>query len=121
MIDIHNPLSVEYYINATNYISNIIENPIYVLISDDIQFWKDNITSIPQFSINNTIFIENESDINTLCLMQQFYHFIIANSTFSWWGTWLAAHKNVIAPKKWFGPNGPQYYEDIYEQSWIKI
>ena len=121
IIDIHNPQPLEYYIHATEYISKIVENPIYVLISDDVQYWKDNIQNIPQFSKDNTIFIENETDINTLCLMQQFYHFIIANSTFSWWGAWLANSQNVIAPSKWFGPKGPQNYDDIYEKSWIRL
>ena len=30
------------------------------------------------------------------------YH-IIANSSLSWWGAWLAKSEKIIAPKNWFG------------------
>jgi hypothetical protein len=63
----------------------------------------------------------NESDIDTLILLQQFKHCIMSNSTFIWWAVWLGNFTNVIAPSKWFGPTGPKQWEDIYEPSWIRI
>jgi hypothetical protein len=51
------------------------------------------------------------------------YH-IIANSSFSWWGSWLANSKQTIAPKKWFSPNGSLLNwntKDLYLPNWITI
>jgi hypothetical protein len=49
------------------------------------------------------------------CVM---YH-IIANSSFSWWGSWLANSKNVIAPKKWFAGEYIEHnMRDLYISHW---
>lgn len=57
-------------------------------------------------------------DMATMSLCD--YH-IIANSSFSWWGAWLASSKKIIAPSKWFGdsPSAPKNWSDIYCKDWI--
>ena len=45
---------------------------------------------------------------------------IIANSSFSWWGSWLGGARTV-APKQWFGKKGPKDWSDVYCDGWIKL
>lgn len=60
-------------------------------------------------------------DYEDFRLMTLCKHFIIANSSFSWWGAWLGnfEDKVVIAPKKWF--NEPNVKDDIVPDRWIRI
>ena len=49
-------------------------------------------------------------------------HHIIANSSFSWWGAWLARSKRVVAPSTWFGHNNADKdTKDLLPESWIVI
>jgi hypothetical protein len=119
--DVHGPLSGNYYKEALAKIINRVTNPIFVLSSDDNNFWdeiKEDIACIDNYQ---RIFLANETDINTFILLQQFNNFIMSNSTLIWFVFWLAYARNVIGPSKWFGPAGPSRYEDIYEDNWERI
>lgn len=109
----------EYYLRAMEYILQSVENPIFVLFSDDIEWVKKNC------SIKNAIYIEskefqNYSDWYDMYLMSMCRHNVIANSTFSWWGAWLNDYeeKIVIAPKKWFNQ---KTLLDICPTDWIRL
>lgn len=120
LTDIHCIQNNNYYIKAKKYIDEKLCNKIsYVYFSDDIEWVKNT------FSLNENDIIINESiDYKEFAIMQQCHHFIIANSSFSWWAAWLSESdidKIVIAPEKWFGSKGPQDYNDIYPDSWIKL
>lgn len=118
MIDIHGPLHSNYYKEAIRRMKDKVENPIWLLTSDDNRYWME---IEKELDIHAPVILMNESDIHTFALLQQFQHIIMSNSTFIWWCTWMADAKYVIAPSKWFGPAGPHPYDDIYEDHWERI
>lgn len=115
----HAIVSLDYYRQAISYIKQHLPNPTIFVFSDDHQWVKDNLTfDLP------TVFVDcNDSQHaqNDLRLMSACQHHIIANSSFSWWGAWLAEHPQqiVIAPKNWF--NDGISSVDLVPERWIRL
>lgn len=122
--DYHPALGMEYYGRALDYFPS--HYPVYIF-SDDIPAAKKMFSSYKQ--INNSTskqfnYVETDHYITDLYLITKCSHFIIANSTFSWWGAWLSTaslHKHVIAPSRWFGPACRSSAHDIYPEGWLKL
>ena len=73
-------------------------------------------------NVNDFHRLKNSSDIQDLYSLSQCDSVIIANSSFSWWGSYLGKEKEtVIAPARWFGKDGFQDFEDIYNKNWTII
>ena len=117
---IHATCDLAYYERSIRYIHDRVSNPHFFIFSDESQWVKKNLKlDFPSTIIdcNNASF-----DYEDLRLMSKCKHNIIANSSFSWWGSWLNSNLNkiVIAPRKWF--NDPtKNTTDLLPDRWIKI
>ena len=111
----HHNLSDEYYREA---LKEFDDNRQVIIFTDDPQWVMEN----PLFGDDRFIVSEDTGPYHDLYLMSKCSDFIIANSTFSWWGAWLANTGKVIAPKTWFGPNNAhKSTKDLYPKHWKVI
>lgn len=110
----HPVITIEYINEAYKHLPKCDH---IIVLSDDISWCKENI------KIPNVIFVENYLDYDGLWLLSLCNHFIISNSSFSWWGSYLSKHKNktVISPDTWVGPDIVDKMDDIWCEGWIKI
>lgn len=91
----HN-MSADYYMRAVQLVEQQVDTPQYFIFSDDPDAARAKL-SLPESRV--TVVSHNRGDETVyadLWLMTQCKHFIIANSTFSWWGAWLANHPDKI-------------------------
>lgn len=106
----------EYFVNAVKKMNELIENPQYIIFSDDIEWCKKNIDFIENAKFESG----NDPVWEKLRLMYSCKHFIISNSSFSWWTQYLSRNKDkvVIAPKKW---KNIGVFDDIYQKNWTLL
>ena len=115
----HHNLSLDYYKKALS----MFESDRNVIVFSDDPEWcnKQELFSEDRFLIS-----ENTDNRVDLCLMTLCSDFIIANSTYSWWGAWLSPNpdKKVIAPVEWFGKMGytkDHNTTDLIPNEWTRI
>lgn len=109
--DYHPLCSTEYYDAARKEFSKDLR---VLLFTDD----PDRAAKVIPFEYE---LVEGNHSMVDMEIMSKCDHHIIANSTFSWWGAWLANSKKVVAPKKWFGPAAKLITTDIYPDKWIQL
>ena len=118
--DNHPVCSMDYYKAALEHYFDSDRNVI--VFSDDPKWCNDQ----DLFSGDRFMISENEDNRIDLCLMSLCNDFIIANSTYSWWGAWLSSNKDkkVIAPLQWFGTTGytkDHNTKDVTPDGWTRI
>ncbi len=107
----HPPLSLDYYKSALDLFESDRE---VIIFSDDTEWCKEQ----ELFADDRFAVAEGGDQFYDLCLMSMCDDFIIANSTFSWWGAWLGNRGKVVAPKNWFGEALSHDTKDLYCKGW---
>jgi hypothetical protein len=103
----HN-LGESYYRDALE----IFPDYTVVVFSDDPAWCIENLDWADYVMPCNTA-------ITDLSLLSSFKNHIIANSSFGWWGAWLANGNTVVSPRDWF-TNGLDT-TDLIPDRWIRI
>lgn len=102
----------EYYRQAIASMKEKHGNCIFYVFTNDQDWAKEHMKE------DHFIIVEGNSEDDgywDMFLMSRCKHNIIANSSFSWWGSWLNTNpdKTIIAPNKWInGQNMQGIYTD---------
>lgn len=118
----HHPIcEINYYVECLSYFD---EKREFIIISDDIE-WCKNQTIFTKSNFN-LINVSNkiQKAYYDLCVISLCSDFIISNSTFAWWGSWLSSNNNkkIYAPTPWFGKAYENFdTTDLYPNNFIKI
>jgi len=117
-----------YYKTAIAYMRARFPEAVFYIFSNDLRWAKEwfkkhyQKPDIDELDDRFCIIEETDEHIGfiDMMLMSKCKHFIIANSSFSWWAAYLNDNpdKVVIAPERWLG-NEDCY--DIYVDDMIKI
>jgi hypothetical protein len=107
-------LSIHYYMTALKLLPKF---PV-IIFSDDVEWCRTQ----KEFESDRFILSETYDEGMDMCLMSMCKYHIIANSSFSWWGSWLADSKQTIAPQNWFAGEFANWNtRDLYLPNWIVL
>lgn len=118
--------SKEYYEKAIEIMASKVDNPKFFIFSNDMDGAKEILNiNYPHvfvdFKENNELVARGNAEL--LKLMSSCKHFIVANSTLSWWASFLSENKDkvIITPEPWFQSRRVMGVDTIDNNKPIKI
>jgi hypothetical protein len=132
----HPIMPLEYYENSLYYLTENIKNKelcvLWTCHSPDKEHVKKHYINELCKKFSSVTFEELPScdnDYEELLLMSLCNHFIIPNSTFSWWAAYLSNQENKIVcyPETWFGHtpinviSNSENAQRMFPKDWKKI
>ncbi|WP_438961026.1 alpha-1,2-fucosyltransferase [Nereida sp.] len=111
--------SKDYYLNGMSMLRAMFPGIKFVAFTDDPDwFFRESDLSDEVICASG----QGLTDLEEFSLMMSCDHFVIANSSYSWWAAWLggALGKKVIAPSPWF-ISDQHDCSSIVPENWIKL
>ena len=119
--DFHGIVEKPYYLAALEIVNQIVPGLVPIIFSDEPALASQMLAN----DFPTAVFIENSASskpIETINLMAQSHAAVMANSSFSWWGSWLGDNDSrpVIGPRPW--TNISEHGErDLFPSRWISL
>ena len=91
-------ISREYYYEGMRRMAQIVKDPVFYIFADDLDAVKE------QFDFPYpVVYVDPADSAAGMRLLYNCKHFVIANSTFSWWGAYLGDFegKRIVMPEPW--------------------
>lgn len=116
----HLVCNFEWYKNAIIYLKGLNKDLKFTIFSDDKELVKNEFRNFKNLEINNSDY--SNSAYKDLFEMTKYDHFIISNSSYSWWASYLGEKENskIIAPKYWL-KNFKTKEFPLYRENWILL
>lgn len=109
-------LSMDYYIQCLNQISQLSKHIEVYIFSDDIDFCKKEFQTIYPNAIYPS-YKEKNKTIDDMLLMSNCRYMIIANSTYSWWAAYINSREDSVI----FCPIYKEWGRNFYPDNWISL
>jgi hypothetical protein len=123
--ELHQVCGDQYYERAIRFVRERVSGAKLYVFSDDPRWCRSRFAANePSTVIVDLAAARSEPGLD-LYLMSRCKHHIISNSTYSWWGAWLAAAPDqiVCAPSRWFNDEAMSAaaMRDTLPEAWHRI
>jgi hypothetical protein len=116
--DFYGTCDLAYYRRAIRELATTHRSLTIFVFSDDLRWAQQNAGAFEAEGCNVNV-INDDDPLRNFYLMRLCKHFIIANSTFSWWAAWLGKYpmKTVCVPPVW-NRGDRRFPHDLFPPTW---